>query len=277
MTVTVNRTKDLQRLLAAAGHYSGGIDGSFGEKTQAAVNRVINAHAVECVSNPAKWSQARRNAAAAQLVLRYAGYNPGSIDGYWGHNTEEALRAFDYERMTGKREGVIRTPHPGYVPVKGSFPSQAGCSLFYGAPGSPALISQLKMFTLPVAMRIDWSLGTKTTKVQLHSKCGTSAMSAMEQIVRHYGEQRWRELGLDRNAGTYNLRKMRGGTSWSMHAYGCAWDFYAAPNGLRVRCPQALFCGEDYKPFFDIWEAHGWTSLGRAIGRDWMHVQAASI
>lgn len=277
MTAMINRTKDVQRLLAAANYYTGGIDGSYGPKTQAAVDRVVNAHAADCVSNPTRWSTARRSAAAAQLVLKYAGYEPGSIDGYWGNNTEEALRAFDYERATGKREEVIRDTRPGYTPVIGEFPSQAGCSSFYGSPGSSALIARLSMFTLPVAMRLDWSLSTKTTKVQLHDKCGDSAMAAMEEILRHYGEARWRQLGLDRNAGTYNLRKMRGGTSWSMHAYGCAWDFYAQPNGLRVRCPQALFCGEDYKPFFDIWEAHGWTSLGRAIGRDWMHVQAASI
>lgn len=84
-------------------------------------------------------------------------------------------------------------------------------------------------------------------------------------------------LGLDRHAGTYNHRRMRGGSAWSMHAYGCAWDFHAAPNGLTTRCPQALFCGREYRAFFDIWEAHGWISLGRAIGRDWMHVQAARL
>lgn len=271
------QTKDIQRLLSAAGYYNGGIDGMLGAKSFVAIDRIIASHAKDCVSNPDKWSSNRRTVAAAQLVLKYAGYEPGAIDGYWGNNTEEALRAFDYERATGKREEVIRAPTTGYVPVRGAFPTQAGCTTFYGSPGSPALIAQLEMYTLPVAMRLDWNLGTKSTKVQLHKKCGTSAMSAMEEIVRHYGEKRWRELGLDRNAGTYNNRKMRGGTSWSMHAYGCAWDFWAEPNGLRVRCPQAKFCGSDYKAFFDIWEAHGWTSLGRAIGRDWMHVQAASL
>ena len=46
---------------------------------------------------------------------------------------------------------------------------------------------------------------------------------------------------------------------------------------MTTRCPQALFCGHEYRKFFDICEAHGWLSLGRAIGRDWMHVQAATL
>ena len=62
-----------------------------------------------------------------------------------------------------------------------------------------------------------------------------------------------------------------------MHAYGCAIDHYAAPNGLTTRAPQALFSGKDYVEFFDIWESFGWVSLGRAIGRDWMHIQAARL
>jgi hypothetical protein len=99
----------------------------------------------------------------------------------------------------------------------------------------------------------------------------------MTKALQHYGYPKIQELGLNRFAGSYNHRKMRGGSSWSMHAYGCAIDFYAEPNGLRTRCPDALFCGQDYIAWFDIWESVGWTSLGRAIGRDWMHIQAASM
>lgn len=268
---------DIQRLLLDAGYYNGGIDGDLGKKSLAAIDTVLNKHKDRATSDPSKWSKKRRAVGAAQVVLHFAGYQPGLIDGYDGVNTTEALRAYIYENSTGQKEKVSRAPVAGYTPVKGKFPTQAKCPEFYGSPGSKALVSQLKMYTLPLYMRIDWNLSQHTTRVQLHEKCGPSAMSAMEQIVRHYGETRWRKLGLDRNAGTYNHRKMRGGSSWSMHAYGCAWDFYAAPNGLRVSAPQALFSGPDYVTFFNIWESFGWTSLGRAIDRDWMHVQAASI
>jgi peptidoglycan hydrolase-like protein with peptidoglycan-binding domain len=272
--------KAIQRLLAASGYYSGGIDGVLGTKSLKAIATILDRHRFICTSNPDKWVAKRRAIGAAQLILKFAGYNPGAIDGYWGVNTEEALRAWDYKQATGKAEVVTRAPVPTYTPPASGvtrWPKQSECSKFYGTPGTNALTSQLRSYTLPLAMRIDWNLSQRTTKVQLHAKCGDSAMRAMEQIVRHYGEARWRKLGLDRNAGTYNHRKMRGGTSWSMHAYGCAWDFYAGPNGLRVPAPQALFSGEEYKPFFDIWESEGWTSLGRAINRDWMHVQAAYL
>lgn len=111
----------------------------------------------------------------------------------------------------------------------------------------------------------------------IHEKCADSAERALREIAKNYTLPTLQRLGLDRFAGSYNHRKMRGGDSWSMHAYGCAIDFYAAPNGLRTPCPTALFCGEEYKTFFDIWEAEGWTSLGRAINRDWMHIQAARL
>lgn len=271
------KNTDIQRLLAAAGYYNGGIDGDLGNKSLKAIANILDRHRGMATSNPDRWSAKRRAIGAAQLVLHYAGYEPGAIDGYAGVNTVEALRAYDYEKATGKREEIDRTPPAHHRPVKSAFPAQSGCNSFYGVPGSRELISQLAMFTLPLPMRIDWNLSQRVTRVQLHKKCGDSAMAAEAEVVRHYGEKEWRRLGLDRNAGTYNHRKMRGGTSWSMHAYGCAWDRYAAPNGLRVRSPQALFSGEAYVAFFNIWEAHGWTSLGREIDRDWMHIQAASL
>jgi len=267
----------IQRLLAAAGYYGGGIDGDLGDKSKKAIATILDRHRKLATSNPDKWSAKRRAIGAGQLVLHFAGYEPGTIDGYAGVNTVEAMRAFDYEKLHGKREDIDRTPIPAQHPVKTKFPAQSGCNSFYGVPGSAALTSQLAMFTLPLPMRIDWNLSQKVTRVQLHKKCGDSAMAAEAEVIKHYGEAAWRELGLDRNAGTYNHRKMRGGTSWSMHAYGCAWDRYAAPNGLRVTAPKALFSGAAYVAFFNIWEAHGWTSLGRAIGRDWMHLQAASL
>jgi hypothetical protein len=86
-----------------------------------------------------------------------------------------------------------------------------------------------------------------------------------------------RGTGIDRYAGAYTHRKMRGGSNWSMHAFGCAIDFYAEPNGLRTRCPQDLFCGSDYKDFLDIMEAHEWLPAIRLWGADAMHFQRARI
>ncbi|TYT26158.1 M15 family metallopeptidase [Luteimonas viscosa] len=265
---------DLQRLLAAAGHYTGAIDGEIGPKSLAAIDAILTAHAAECTSDPARWSARRRSAGAAQLALRHAGCDPGVIDGYAGNQTTGALLQWNHRQAYG-RDLVLDTTRTGPA-VDSGFPKQSGCNGYYGAPG-PAVERQLVMVDLPFPMRLDWNLSRRVTRVQLHARCAESALAAMKEILRKYGLDELRRLGLDRNAGTYNPRRMRGGSAWSMHAYGCAWDFFAGPNGLTTRCPQALFCGREYRKFFDIWEAHGWISLGRAIGRDWMHVQAARL
>lgn len=267
---------DIQRLLAAAGYYKDAIDGILGHHSRKGINTILTRRSSEVSGNPAPWTDKRRAVAAAQLILTHAGYPLGRIDGYAGNLTNTAFMLWNSAQSGIKPDLSVPGKVPPSTNAQNNFPRQSGMDAFYGKPG-PDVQANLVLYDLPVAMRIDWNLLQKSTRVQLHKKCGPSAMNAMEQIVRHYGEDEWRKLGLDRNAGTFNHRKMRGSSSWSTHAYGCAWDFYAGPNGLTTRCPDALFCGEAYKAFFDIWEAHGWVSLGRAIGRDWMHVQAARL
>lgn len=265
---------DLQRLLASAGWYAGAIDGELGPKSLAAIDAILTAHAADCSSDPANWSARRRQVGAGQLVLKAAGDAPGVIDGYPGNQTVGALLQWNHRQAYG-RDLVLDDTRTGPV-VESGFPKQSGCAGYYGEPGA-AVERQLVLVELPFPMRLDWNPQQRVTRVQLHRRCAESARSAMREILRKYGADELRRLGLDRHAGTYNHRRMRGGTAWSMHAYGCAWDFHAGPNGLTTRCPQALFCGREYRRFFDIWEAHGWISLGRAIGRDWMHVQAACL
>jgi hypothetical protein len=265
---------DLQRLLAAAGYYTGAIDGDIGTKSLAAIDAILTTHAAECTTDPSAWSAKRRQIGAGQLVLKHAQCDPGVVDGYAGNQTIGALLAWNHRQTYGRDLELDRT-RTGPA-IDSDFPKQSQCSTYYGNPG-PAVERKLVLVDLPFAMRLDWNLPKKVTRVQLHTRCADSAREAMKEILRKYGNDELRRLGLDRHAGTYNHRRMRGGTAWSMHAYGCAWDFHAAPNGLTTRCPQALFCGREYRKFFDIWEAHGWVSLGRAIGRDWMHVQAARL
>lgn len=257
----------VQTLLAASGEYASAIDGLAGAQTEAAIRRLQDPR-VEALRGQ------RRVYAAGQLILGRLGYEPGSIDGYWGHNTENAYQSWLYAKTHGGKELVLPRVPLG-ASVKGPFPKQSEVTSFYGIPG-PRIAEQL--VRVPTyRMRIDWNTKQTVSNISLHRKCADSAEAALKEIEKHYGYDTLVRLGLDRFAGSYNHRKMRGGSKWSMHAYGCAIDFHAGPNGLTARCPKALFCKPEYKIFFDIWEAHGWTSLGRAIGRDWMHVQAASL
>ena len=249
------KISDIQRLLAAAGYYKGPIDNVPNDAMHNAASKIVDKH---LGSVAASWPQTRRAVGAGQLVLKFAGYDPGTIDGYSGRYTLAALAAFD---------GDVN-PHD-----EAEFPVQSDASKFYGEPGA-AVQQQLRLYDLPLTMRLDWDLSKSVQRVQLHEKCGPSGVAIIKDTIAHYGEKRWRELGLDRHAGTYVHRVMRGGSKWSMHAYGCAWDFYAGPNGLSVRKPKALFSGAAYVPFFNIVEGHGWLSLGRTADMDWMHIQA---
>lgn len=277
MALSRARLRQVQTLLQAAGYYKEELDGLTGPKTRLAVDTLLNRRASEATTNPARWSADRRAVGAAQLVLKHAGWGMvGAIDGYWGNATEGAWLEWDHKRKTGTPLELPRTPVEGVSTPSPIFPLQKDMNVFYGVPG-PAIVAQLVTINFPYPMRIDWNLKQVSKKAQLHKKCAPSALVALNRAFDHYGYERLRELGLDRNAGTYNHRKMRGGSSWSTHAYGCAWDFYAAPNGLNTRAPAALFSKPEYKAWFDIWESVGWVSLGRAIDRDYMHVQAARL
>lgn len=275
MALSKSRVKQVQTLLKAAGYYSGKIDSDMGPQTRTAINTLVNRRSGELTAP--KMSEDRRAIAAGQLVLKYAGYpTVGAIDGYWGNATEGAWLEWEHFHRTGSPLSLEKRPQGPASVIAGSFPRQVDCGAFYGAPG-PAVVAQLVMIDLPFPMRLDWALGTTVKRAQLHVKCKDTAIVALNRIHEHYGYERLKELGLDRTAGTYNHRKMRGGSSWSMHSYGCAWDFYASKNGLNTRAPAALFSKPEYKAWLDIWESVGWVSLGRAIGRDYMHVQAARL
>lgn len=273
---------DIQTLLTASGYYKGRIDGGWGDQTITAADTIVKRHLAKLAPGFDLKNTTRLVVAAAQLVLLFTGNQPGAIDGYWGHNSQNALENWLSVTKTGKPVVVDRTPVATQVVTK-LFPSQAGCVAYYGQPGLPgtanerAMAAKMVSIQLPFPFRIDFALDKHTKTIQLHNKCAESAEVAYQRVFEHYGHDKMVELGLDRFAGSYVPRVMRGGTSFSMHAYGCAIDTYAGPNGLHVHKPTALFSKPDYAKWFDIWAELGWTSLGRVIDRDYMHVQAAHL
>jgi len=70
---------------------------------------------------------------------------------------------------------------------------------------------------------------------------------------------------------------MRGGSSWSMHSWGTAVDLDPDRNRLRWNSSKAFLARSEYKPFWEIVESEGWTSLGRERNFDWMHFQSAHL
>lgn len=162
---------------------------------------------------------------------------------------------------------------PGFV--KPDFGRQKDMIANFGNPADERNLIRLET---PYPLYLDWKLDQSVKSFLIHKKVADSARAAMESVLEHYGVEEIHKLGLDQFGGCYNPRKMRGGSSWSMHAWGVAIDWDADRNPLRAGWGSARFL--TYKPtfkFLDIWEAHGWTSLGRVRGYDAMHVQAPRL
>ncbi len=259
---------DLQGLLKQAGLYNGSVDGIDGPQTTAGVVEALNGHG-------RGWPVPRQQIGAAQVLLNRFGYEAGAVDGFEGHNTRNALVAWRHKARTGYEQAVRRPPAADYAPAT-DLPRQSECNSYYGRPGAE-IKARLISKPLPFPLRLDWALSQTVTKVTLHRLAIDRYLGALEAARDHYGLDALRGLGIDRFAGGYNHRRMRGGSRWSMHAYGIAVDHYAAPNGLRTRCPDALFCGPEYAPFLNAMEAAGMLPAIRLWGADAMHFQAARM
>ena len=270
--------RQAQMLLAAARYYTGPIDGDAGPMTRAAVQIVEeNARRDGEVwgSRALAWPWDRRLIAAGQAILNAQGFEAGAVDGWAGHNTAEALTAWLSSRA-GTSAGVKREPTPTR-PDPDTLPRQKDCPAYYGEPGTVAIERRMTYAVLPFALRLDWALHVEVTRLRVHELCAPSLVAALVAVEAEYGIEEMRALGIDRYAGGFNPRRMRGGSSWSTHAYGCATDFNAAPNGLRTRAPKALFSQPPYVKFLDIMETHGWLNGGRLWGADYMHFQQARL
>lgn len=146
---------------------------------------------------------------------------------------------------------------------------RSGKSVF-GAPGSGALVRIVPPYTL-------YYDGAKVSSIAVHKAVAEHVVAALREVLDYYGPTRIKELGLDQYGGCYNYRKATGGGGLSMHAWGIALDFAPDQNAYTMRAPEASLSAADCVPWWEIWERHGAVSLGRAVNKDWMHVQFAKL
>ncbi|WP_108482248.1 peptidoglycan-binding protein [Oceaniglobus ichthyenteri] len=228
-----------------------------------------------------------------QSRLTAHGYPCGQIDGIVGPITTAALRAFQRARglivtgtatpetVTSLRLSSTATVTP--IPERNQdvpeldqpapvWPRQGDVQGFFGKVGE----RQTRVH-VPWAMRLAWDKNVRISRITLHERVAASAERALQKIARTYSAVEISDLGLDLFGGSLNVRRMRGGTRYSMHSWGIAIDFDPERNQLRWTKPQARLSRPDAVPFWRAWEAEGWVSLGRARDFDWMHVQAARL
>ena len=235
-----------------------------------------------------------------QSRLTAHGFACGPIDGVVGPVTIAAIRAFEASRrlpVDGRAdEAVVAALRQSssrvdpetaaavehrVVPdadiqkialVGDIWPRQTGVPAFYGAVG----MRQTKV-AMPFEMVLAWSKATRIRSITLHEKVAPSAERVLQAVAALYSASEREALGLNLFGGSLNVRRMRGGSAWSMHAWGIAIDFDPERNQLKWGAPKARLSHPDALPFWKAWEAEGWLSLGRARNYDFMHVQAARL
>lgn len=254
-----NRT--VQRYLAEQDFYSYEIDGDFGLASQAALDAFLTFSAIDATG----WPLERKRVAMEQLMFRSEGLVVGKIDGLVGPQTRQAYE--DY--VTKDREQGAATDEVDHQPQ--TWPRQSEVTRVFGNYGENQVLLQL-----PYPMVLAWDTKTAVTRISLHRLVAPSAQRALEKIHAVYGN-RIPELGLNLFGGSFNVRKMRGGSQMSMHSWGIAIDFDPENNQLKWGRDRARLARPEYEDFWKAWEDEGWISLGRERNYDWMHVQAARL
>jgi hypothetical protein len=227
-------------------HYDAGpADGAFGGRTRTALKQFQEANGLE-------------------------------VDGIYGRNTALALmspKAIPYA-AEGSRPPVALAAKPltAGTPV---WPPQSGVKQVFGNPGSAAATAGRAM--LPFPFRIAWDLDQKISSFTCHEKVAHFFSDIFDETARQYGEDEMRRLGLDLFGGCYALRPMRGGSTYSMHAYGIAYDVDPERNQLKWGKDRAQLAKPEYEAFWKIVESFGAISLGRESNFDWMHFQFARL
>jgi peptidoglycan hydrolase-like protein with peptidoglycan-binding domain len=221
-----------------------------------------------------------------QSRLTAHGYPCGAIDGVIGAATTAAIKGFQNAKglavtgtATAETIDALRTSSSAVAgaPSRGArpgspWPKQSGVSAFYGGVGT----SQTQI-EIPFDMVLAWDKSTRIRKMTLHKKVAPSAERVLNRVAGIYSAQDRINLGLNLFGGSLNVRKMRGGSSYSMHSWGIAIDFDPERNQLKWGANKARLAHSDAVPFWLEWENEGWLSLGRARNYDFMHVQAARL
>jgi len=142
----------------------------------------------------------------------------------------------------------------------------------YGKPNETGE-GYLTTILLPYPMRLAWDLDTKVYKMRCHKLAAEAFLNVFNDLLAHYGLKEIERLGIDLFGGCFNYRKMRGGTSWSTHAWAIAIDLDTARNKLKETAKTARFARPEYQPMIDIFYKHGFISLGVEKNYDWQHFE----
>jgi hypothetical protein len=149
------------------------------------------------------------------------------------------------------------------MPCPSPWPEQDDSSLsdFYGPAGDEGRLTNLAVSGLGVQYG-----GAPVSTIRCHEKVAPSLLRVLQKL----------KSGpfagvLSRYAGCYNFRRMRGGSSFSLHARGAAIDIDPDTNGMHDQWPGSATMPIEVMEEF---AREGWLPAGAFWGHDAMHMQA---
>lgn len=175
------------------------------------------------------------------------------VDGFWGPKSQEACRAYLRSLM----------PKPNPWPA----PDQKSLKRFYGEAGDE---SNLVMIDFPYPMFYG---GKHVTRTRIHKKCADSLLRVLTAIRDLFPHHPQIEDAAQDYGGVYNFRAKRGGSSYSVHAWGAAIDLDADDNTFRDSWPMKADMSLE---IMECFAREGWKSAGAFWGYDAMHFEATA-
>lgn len=155
----------------------------------------------------------------------------------------------------------------GMMPLNSPWPNsdQASLRAFYGEPGDE---SNLVSFQFPFPTYYEG-------KIVRTGRCHKKVKDSLLRILTRIGDKWGKFPGIMEEAqdygGIYNFRNKRGGSTYSVHAWGAAIDLDADDNAFRDSWPMKADMPLEIMEEFS---KEGWLSAGAFWGYDAMHFQA---
>ena len=152
------------------------------------------------------------------------------------------------------------------------WPRQSNVANYYGNVGTRQVKCQV-----PFKMVLAWDPKTTLTSYSCHELVKQPMERIWNRTLEHYGYDKIVQLRLHYFGGCLNVRKMRGGSSWSTHSWGIAVDIDPERNTLTMNAKQATLSKSAYDKFWQFVYDEGAISLGKERDYDWMHWQFSKL